>query len=180
MSAVVRAFIQATFRSRVSRRLRLDVSRTGLALTKHLIRSLHFLRLAKAIGIEPSMADFIRGELPFFPVVDCGVQAIFVNYTLHLLTHKELAICMSEFRRILDDGGVLLVHEPCGDKLVPPDKTIEVLEDGSWFLKKYGVVNWNLTRGQLSKMMSDSFTVLDEERTEEDGKPKIVFLLKKG
>jgi hypothetical protein len=102
-----------------------------------------------------------------------------VNYTLHQLTHKELIVCLAEFRRILKDRGVLLIHEPCEDKLVPPSRAVEVLEDGSWFLKKYGLVNWNLTRDQLSRMMSNDFNALTEERLEENEKPKIVLILEK-
>ena len=157
----------------------IDVSRTGLALTKHLVRSLHFLKLTKAINVEPSIVNFIKGELPHFPVADHKAQAIFVNYILHQLTHKELTACIGEFRRILQNEGVILIHEPCGDKLLPPNETVEVLEDGSWFLKKHGVVNWNLTRDQLSKMMTDNFKVLNEGRLEENGKSKITFVLEK-
>jgi SAM-dependent methyltransferase len=157
----------------------MDISRTGLTLTRHLARSLHFLKLTGAIDEEPSKIDIINGELPYFPVAPGTAQAIFVNYTLHQLTHKELIACMAEFRRILKDRGVILIHEPCEDKLVPPNGTVEVLEDGSWFLKKYGLVNWNLTRDQLSRLMSNNFNVLTEERLEENGKLKVVFILEK-
>lgn len=155
----------------------MDISRTGLAMTKHLTRSLRFLKLAEAIHAELGNVEIISGELPHFPVATNKAQAIFVNYTLHQLTHKELTACIAEFRRILKDRGVLLVHEPCQDKLLPPNRAVEVLEDGSWFLKKYGLVNWNLTRNQLSRMMSNNFNVLTEERMEENQKPKIVFVL---
>jgi hypothetical protein len=102
-----------------------------------------------------------------------------VNYTLHQLTHKELNACILEFRRILKDRGILLLHEPCEDELPPPNRTVEVLEDGSWFLKKYGLVNWNLTRDQLSRIISNNFNVLAEERLEENGKSKIILVLEK-
>jgi ubiquinone/menaquinone biosynthesis C-methylase UbiE len=155
----------------------MDISRTGLALVKHLVRSLHFLKLAGAIDAEPSKVDLINEELPHFPVATSKAQAIFVNYTLHQLTHRELIACMAEFRRVLKDRAVLLIHEPCEDKLLPSKGAVEVLEDGSCFLKKYGLVNWNLTRDQLSRMMSNNFSVLTEERLEENGKSKIVFVL---
>lgn len=157
----------------------IDVSRTGLALTKHLVRSLHFLKRVKAINVEPTIVDFIEGELPHFPVADHKAQAIFVNYTLHQLANKELTACIAEFKRILQNEGVILIHEPCEDKLPQPNETVKVLEDGSWFLKKQGVVNWNLTRDQLSRMMKDNFKVLNEWRLEENGKPKIAFILEK-
>jgi ubiquinone/menaquinone biosynthesis C-methylase UbiE len=138
---------------------------------------LSFLRLFGAIDTELHGADLINGEIPHFPVASGKAQAVFVNYTLHQLTHAELAVCIAEFRRILRQGGILLMHEPCGDEPIPPSEAVEVLEDGSWLLKKHGVVNWNLTRDQLSKMMHDNFNVLTEERIEEDGKPKVVFIL---
>jgi SAM-dependent methyltransferase len=157
----------------------MDISRSGLAMTSHLTRSLRFLKLADAIRAEPRSVEIVKGELPHFPVATSEAQAVFVNYALHQLTHKELAACMAEFRRILKDRGVLLVHEPCEDKLLPPNPEVEVLEDGSWFLKKHGLVNWNLTRDQISKIMSKNFNVLIEERLEENGKGKIVFVLEK-
>jgi SAM-dependent methyltransferase len=157
----------------------MDISKTGLAMTKHLARSLRFLKLAGAVNPEPNNVEIINGELPHFPVATNKAQAIFVNYTLHQLTHKELTACIAEFRRILKDRGVLIVHEPCEDKLPPPNREVEVLEDGSWFLKKYGLVNWNLTRNQLSTIMSNNFNVLTEDRLEENGKPKIIFVLEK-
>jgi SAM-dependent methyltransferase len=157
----------------------MDISRTGLTLTKHLVRSLRFLKLAEAVDAESSKVDLINGELPHFPVAANRAQAIFVNYTLHQLTHRQLTACIAEFRRILKDRGVILIHEPCGDKLLPPSEAVKVLEDGSWFLKKYGLVNWNLTCDQLSRMIANSFNVLTEEKLEESGKPKIVLTLEK-
>jgi ubiquinone/menaquinone biosynthesis C-methylase UbiE len=160
----------------------MDISRSGLAMTSHLARSLRFLKLADAIRAEPRSVEVVKGELPHLPVATNKAQAVFVNYTLHQLTNKELTACIAEFRRILKDRGVLLVHEPCEDKLPSPNRTVDVLEDGSWFLKKCGLVNWNLTRNQLSKIMSRNFNVLTEETLEENGKPKktgIVFVLEK-
>jgi 2-polyprenyl-3-methyl-5-hydroxy-6-metoxy-1,4-benzoquinol methylase len=46
----------------------MDISRTGLTLTKHLAISLHFPKLAEAIEAEPSKVDLINEELPHFPV----------------------------------------------------------------------------------------------------------------
>lgn len=36
--------------------------------------------------------------------------------------------------------------EPCEDLPLTPNEDIEVLRDGSLFLKKHRVVNWNLMR----------------------------------
>jgi malonyl-CoA O-methyltransferase len=157
----------------------IDISRTGLPLAKHLVKSLHFLKLTNVISAEPSKVDFINGELPHFPIAENKAKAIFVNYTLHQLTNTEMIACIAELNRILKDRGLLLIHEPCGDTVFETNETIQVLKDGSLFLKKYKLINWNLTRDKLSTIMEDNFKIINEERLEENGKPKIIFLLEK-